>query len=129
MEKLEKKLNKIGTLVGSASNNQGDVSEEYFANSLKSYLRLGDIDFDFIVQNFTAVEVKYKAHVNDLNKLPKKIQELKALPQYKDYEAYVRIAIFYAKKELIQKVKEQSFFIVQRKGDVVISYIDNLQVA
>ncbi len=151
MEKLEKKLNKIGVLVGSASNNQGDVTEEYFANSLKSYLKLGNIDFDFLVQNFTAergrkilaeydillvngksvaiVEVKYKAHVNDLDKLPKKIQELKALPQYRDYEVYAGIATFHANKELIQKAKEQGFFILQRKGDVVVSHIDNLQVA
>ena len=151
MEKLEKKLNKIGALVGSASNNQGDVTEEYFANSLKSYLKLGNIDFDFLVQNFTAergrkilaeydillvngksvaiVEVKYKAHVNDLDKLPKKIQELKALPQYRDYEVYAGIATFYANKELIKKAKEQGFFILQRKGDVVVSHIDNLQVA
>ena len=151
MEKLENKLNKIGSMVGSISNNQGDVTEEYFVNSLKDCLKVGTINFDYLIENFVAkkghnilaeydillvngesvaiVEVKYKAHIKDLEKLPKKIEELKNLPQYKDYKVYAGIATFFATNELIKRAEEQGYFILQRKGDIVITHAQNLKVA
>ena len=151
MEKLENKLNKIGSMVGSISNNQGDVTEEYFVNSLKDCLKVGTINFDYLIENFVAkkghnilaeydillvngesvaiVEVKYKAHIKDLEKLPKKIEELKNLPQYKDYKVYAGIATFFATNDLVKKAKEQGYFILQRKGDVIITHSQNLRAA
>ena len=105
------------------------------------YLRVGEIDFDFLVPNFKAkrgrrvlaeydillvngesvaiVEVKYKAHLNDLEKLPQKIEELKNLPQYRNYIVYAGIATFHASDELIEKAEASGYFILQRKGDVI----------
>ena len=151
MEKLENKLNKIGSMLGSISNNQGNITEEYFVNSLKDCLRVGSIDFDYLIENFVAknghntlaeydillvngesvaiVEVKYKAHIKDLEKLPRKIEELKNLPQYRDYRVYAGIATFFATNELIKRAEEQGYFILQRKGDIVITHAQNLKVA
>jgi len=150
-ERLSKKLDRIASMVGSISNNQGDITEEYFINSLEEYLRVGTIDFDYLIPNFIAkkghnklveydillvnsksvaiVEVKYKAHLKDLEKLPKKIEQLKNLPQYKNYKVYAGIATFYATNELITKAKEEGFFILQRKGDVIITHSNNLKAA
>ena len=151
LNKTDKKLDKIASLVGSISNNQGDVTEEYFINSLEEYLRIGTIDFDYVIPNFIAkkghnklveydillvngesiaiVEVKYKAHIKDLEKLPQKIEQLKNLPQYKNYKVYAGIATFYATNNLITKAKEMGYFILQRKGDVIITHSNHLKAA
>jgi len=149
LKETDRKLNKIASMVGSISNNQGDITEEYFINSLEECLRVGTIDFDYLIPNFIAkkghnilaeydillvngesvaiVEVKYKAHLKDLEKLPKKIEQLKNLPQYKNYKVYAGIATFYATNELIKKAKEEGFFILQRKGDVIITHSNYLK--
>jgi len=151
LKKTDEKVNRIASLVGNLANNQGDVAEEYFVNSLEESMRVGEIDFDFLVPNFKAkrgrnilaeydillvngesvaiVEVKYKAHVNDLNKLPKKIEQLKRLPQYKNYKVYAGIATFFATDELIEKAKELGYFILQRRGDVIVTHSENLKAS
>ena len=150
-DKLTKKLEKLGVYVGNVANNQGNVAEEYFVNSLKKYLNIGKLNFDYLIPNFKAtngknvlaeydillvngesvaiVEVKYKAHINDLEKLAKKTQSIKNLPQYKNYKVYAGVATFYANDELIKKAKELGYFILQRDGDVVITHSENLKVA
>ena len=149
--KTDEKIDRIASLVGNISNNQGDVAEEYFINSLEEYLKVGTIDFDYIISNFKAkkahnilaeydillvngesvaiVEVKYKAHLKDLEKLPKKIEQLKNLPQYKNYKVYAGIATFYATDKLIKKAEELGYFILQRKGDVMITHSNHLKAA
>jgi len=149
--KLEKTVDKIAKMVGGISNNQGDVAEEYFVNSLEDYLKIGKIDFDYIIPNFKAkrghkilaeydillvnsksvaiIEVKYKAHIKDLEKLPKKIEQLKNLPQYRNYEVYAGVATFYATDELIKKAGELGYFILQRKGSVIVTHLDHLKAA
>jgi hypothetical protein len=151
MEKTDKKLDRIATLVGNISNNQGDITEEYFVNSLKDYLKVGKMDFDYLIANFRAqkghkilaeydillvngesvaiIEVKYKAHLKDLDKLPNKIEQLKNLPQYKGYKVYAGIATFYATKELIKKADEMGYFILQRKGDMLVTHSEHLRAA
>ena len=150
-EKTDKKIDRIASLVGNISNNQGSITEEYFINSLEEQLRVGKVDFDYLVENFKAkkghqilaeydilfvngksvaiVEVKNKAHINDLDALPKKIEQLKNLPQYKNYNIYAGLATFYASDELIKKAKERGYFILQRKGDVIVNHTENLKAA
>ena len=151
LKKTDEKINRIASLVGSISNNQGNVAEEYFINSLEEYLKVGTINFDYMIPNFKAkkahkilaeydillvngesvaiVEVKYKAHLNDLDQLPIKIKQLKNLPQYKNYKVYAGIATFYATDELIQKAQEKGYFILQRKGDVIVTHSHHLKTA
>ena len=151
MRKTDEKINRIASLVGNISNNQGNIAEEYFVNSLEEYLKVGTIDFDYIIPNFKAkkahkilaeydillvnsesvaiVEVKYKAHLNDLDKSPIKIKQLKNLPQYKNYKVYAGIATFYATDELVQKAKEMGYFILQRKGDIIVTHSHHLKAA
>jgi len=151
LKKTDEKINRIASLVGNLANNQGDVAEEYFVNSLEESLRISEIDFDFLIPNFKAkrgrdvlaeydillvngnsvaiVEVKYKAHINDLDKLPKKIEQLKRLPQYEGYKVYAGIATFYATDELIERAKELGYFILQRRGEVIVTHTQNLKAS
>ena len=151
MAKTDERLDKIAKMVGGISNNQGDITEEYFINSLKDKLKLGDIKFDFLVKNFKAekgrkilaeydillvngksvaiIEVKYKVHPNDLDKLPAKIQSIRNLPQYDGYEVYAGLASFFVPDEVIKKAREKGYFILQRKGDVVVTHTQDLKAA
>ena len=151
MKRTDERLDKVAKQLGGISNNQGDVAEEYFVNSLEEKLKVGEINFDYLIQNFKAkkshkilaeydillingksvaiVEVKYKVHPNDLQQLPKKIESLKKLQQYQDYNIYAGIAGFYVPDAVIDQALQDGFFVLQRKGDVVVTHIENLKVA
>jgi len=151
MARTDARLDKIAKMVGGISNNQGDITEEYFINSLKDKLTLGDIKFDFLVENFKAkkgrkilaeydillvngksvaiIEVKYKVHPSDLEKLPAKIASIRNLPQYDAYEVYAGLAGFFVPDKVIEEAEKKGYFVLQRKGDVVVTHVDNLQAA
>ena len=90
MKRTDEKLERIGVLIGNIGQNQGAVAEEFFYNSLKVNQTLGGVHYDFIDkgisrtgngvsdeydmilvngQDVAIVEVKYKAHEKDLDKL------------------------------------------------------------
>jgi len=106
---LTEKLERMGITLGNIGKNQGDVAEEFFFNSLAKDTHLGAIRFDDIEKNnlkrrgkteeeydiimtngqtIGIVEVKYKAHENDLDKLARKMHNFKPLfPWFKDYRS------------------------------------------
>ena len=121
MIELEKKLARVGELVGNIGNNQGEVAEEYFANSLKEILRIGNLKFDYLLENVTLktkkindefdillvngssvalIEVKYKVHPKIIDNLEKKIEHLKMLKEYKNYKIYAGVAGFKIPQEV-----------------------------
>ena len=149
-KETDKQLKKLGIIIGNIGNNQGDVAEEYFVNSLKNSLKIANIDFDLLLTNvglkvknirdefdillvngesIALIEVKYKVHPNILEVLPKKIEHLKLMPQYKNYKIYAGIAGFYIPDEVIEEATKQGYFVLQRKGDVIQTYADNLKAA
>lgn len=150
-EDFNKRIKKLEQLVGSIGNNQGDVAEEYFINSLKKDPKLGDMYFDFLIANYkiegknikdefdillinaesvALIEVKYKVHPTDLKKLSAKIENLKNLPQYKGYKIYAGVAGFHVTDDVIKEAGQLGYFILQRKGDLIVTHFDNgLQAA
>ena len=116
-EKSDRRLDKIAKLVGNISNNQGDVAEEFFVNSISPTLKIGDIQYDELYKNLhkktkkaedefdivlvngkdiAIIEVKYKAHTNDIESLiNKKYSNFKKLyPEYKNYNHHLGLASF-----------------------------------
>ena len=147
---FNQRIMRLEELVGNIGNNQGDVAEEYFINSLKDNLTLADMDFDTLMNNVgvkhkgirdefdillvngdsvALIEVKYKVHPNILEKLPKKIEHLKLLPQYKNYKVYAGIAGFYIPDEVIEEATKRRYFVLQRNGNVLQTFTDNLRAA
>ena len=51
MKETQKTLKKVTKLVGNISNNQGDITEEFFYNSLENNPTLVGINYDFIDNN------------------------------------------------------------------------------
>jgi len=141
-EKIDKRLDKIAKLVGNISNNQGDVAEEFFYNSMKSNPSLAGTKYDFIDKNVTRsknniqdeydillvngkdiaiIEIKYKAHTNDIYKLvSKKYENFKKLyPEYKDYNHHLVLASFNINEDVIKEALDNDVIILQRKGDII----------
>jgi Holliday junction resolvase-like predicted endonuclease len=137
----DRKLEKVGDLLGNIARNQGDVAEEFFFNSLANDAHLGSVHFDDITKNqykqrgkfqeeydivmtngeaVGIVEVKYKVHENDLKKLERKMRNFKKLfPIYEAYKLYGAIASFHINDDAKEAALNQGFFVLQRKGDVL----------
>ena len=141
MKRTDEKLERIGIQVGNISNNQGDVAEEFFFNSLVKNAHLGSIHFEDITMNMKKhrgqiqeeydlvmtngdavgiIEVKYKVHEKDLDKLERKMRHFKKLfPIYNAYKLYGAIASFHINDEAKQQALERGFFVLQRSGELV----------
>ncbi|RIZ70521.1 MAG: hypothetical protein D0528_01315, partial [Methylococcales bacterium] len=66
------------------------------------------------------VEVKYKAHENDLDRLDRKMQNFKKLfPIYQNYKQYGAIASFHINDDAKEAALSRGYFVLQRSGDVV----------
>ncbi|MEA3228768.1 MAG: hypothetical protein U9P38_06835 [Campylobacterota bacterium] len=141
-EKSDRRLDKVAKLVGNISNNQGDIAEEFFYNSLASNPTLAGINYDFADKNVTRhrqgvqdeydillingkdiaiLEVKYKAHSTDIEKLThKKYENFKKLyPEYKNYNHHLGLASFYISEDVKEEASKNSVILLQRKGDLI----------
>jgi hypothetical protein len=141
MKRTDEKLERIGINLGNISHNQGDVAEEFFFQSLIKDNRLGKIHFDDVVKNMekhrgqiqeeydlvmtngdaiAVVEVKYKAHKNDLDKLDRKMRHFKQLfPIYQTFKQYGAIATFHINDDAKEEALRRGYFVLQRSGDLV----------
>ena len=149
MKKTDEKLNKLleshkklGQMVGGISNNQGDIAEEFFYNSLKHKPSLAEINYDFVDKNVTRskndtedeydillvngkdvaiIETKYKAHANDIERLiNKKYPNFKKLyPEYKNYNHHLGLASFNINDDVKKLAEQNNVILLQRKGDII----------
>ena len=147
LSKTDKKLDKLAKMLGSIGNNQGEVAEEYFINSLKDRLKIGNLHFDYLLQNvhlqtkkindefdillindknIALIEVKYKVHPNVIDSLDKKIEHLKLMKEYKNYKIYAGVAGFKIPDDVIKKAKKKGYFVLKRNGNVIEEYTKNL---
>jgi hypothetical protein len=142
MKETTESLKRIGIMVGGISNNQGDIAEEFFYNSLADKPTLGGVKYDFIKKNdhkrlgtvedeydillvngkdVAIIEVKYKAHSRDIDRLlDKKYANFKKLyPEYKDYNHHLALASFYINDNLKYEALNNNITVLQRKGNVI----------
>jgi hypothetical protein len=138
---LTEKLERMGITLGNIGKNQGDVAEEFFFQSLIKDNHLGKIRFDDVVKNMekhrgkiqeeydlvmtngnaiAVVEVKYKAHTQDLDKLDRKMKHFKQLfPIYQAFKQYGAIAAFHINDDAKEEALRRGYFVLQRSGDLV----------
>ena len=81
-------------------------------------------EFDIVLVNgedIAIIEVKYKAHERDLQRLlHKKYTNFKKLyPEYKNYKHHLGLASFYMSDDLKEEALSNQVMILQRKGDIV----------
>ena len=139
----EKRMKKLEELTGSWANNQGSFAEEYFFNSfengkqnffgehfdeiaknIKNRWQGVEDEYDIVLYNHTAValiEVKYKAHINNLPNVLKKAETFRILfPNYKDFKIYLGLASMSFYPELEQECISQGIAVVKQVGDTVV---------
>ena len=143
MKRTDEKLECIGIHLGNVTRNQGDVAEDFFYQSLVKDNHLGGIRFDDITKNMqkhrgdiqeeydlfmtngdaiAVVEVKYKAHENDIDKLDRKMDNFKKLfPIYKNYKLYGALASFHINDDAKKEALKRGYFVLQRSGNVIHS--------
>lgn len=147
-QKSDEKLDRIGKMVGGISNNQGDIAEEFFYNSIKDNPTLAGINYDYSYKNVTKkvgsiedeydillvngkdiaiIEVKYKTHDRDIERLlTKKYTNFKKLyPEYKNYNHHLVIASFYIGDNLKNSALDNNITVLQRKGDIIETSLPN----
>ena len=152
LKKTDEQLKKLAEQIGGIGNNQGAVAEEYFYNSLKKKMKILNMEFDDIGLNWirstrklqdefdiilingksiALIEVKYKAHKNDVEKLDKKVENFRKLfPEYSHLKLYAGIASFHIYEEIKELAKQKGYFVLQRNGSIIEEYIaDELKVA
>ena len=123
------------------SASQGDVAEDFFYKSFIKDNHLDNLFFDDITKNMVKhrgktqeeydifltngesiaiIEVKYKAHIDDIKKLDRKFNNFKKLfPIYKDYKLYGAMTSFYFNQDTKDELLNQGYFIVERCGDLI----------
>jgi predicted AAA+ superfamily ATPase len=138
---LTEKLDRTGITLGDIGQNQGDVAEEFFFQSLIKDNHLDSIHFDDVMKNMmkyrgqiqeefdlfltngdaiAIVEVKYKAHEHDLDKLDRKMKNFKKLfPIYQAFKQYGAIAAFHINDNAKEEALRRGYFVLQRSGDLV----------
>ena len=154
--KYEKRMKRMENDLGAWSNNHGSFAEEYFINSFEdgeqnffgeqfdemeyclkpksikvNGVKLQD-EYDIVLYNHSSVaiiEVKFKAHENDIAKTMKKVNTFRILcPEYKDYKIYLGLASMSFYPEVEEKCNEQGIAIIKQVGDLVVINDAHLKV-
>jgi hypothetical protein len=150
-EKYERRMKKLDDRYGSHSDNLGSFAEEYFFNSFKKGERnffgekfddiernlkagLNEIvkdEYDIILMNGTSVaivEVKFKAHINDLPKVVKKAETFrKNYPKYENHRIFLGLASMAFYPDLEKKCIGEGIAIVKQVGDSVFVFDEHLK--
>jgi len=146
-----KTMRELQKTVGGWANNHGSFAEEYFFNSfekgqqnffgkkfdmiekkVKAVWKNIQDEYDIVLYNDDAiaiVEVKFKAHVNDIDTVLKKAETFKILyPYYKDYKIYLGLASLSFYPELEQECINEGIAIIKQVGDSVVINDEHLKV-
>ena len=137
----DREYKELRQLIGSISTNNGMIAEEYFFNSFErghtnffgekfddiKKNRTGlktDDEFDIVMLNGHAVgivEVKYKAHKNDLPKVIGKVEAFRLnFPDYKNHRIYLGLASMAFYPDLEKACKENGIAIIKQKGENIV---------
>ena len=140
---FDERMKKLDKLIGNMSNNNGLIAEEYFFNSFeKGQTNFFGEKFDEIVKNLThfwqglkdeydivmynhtsvaIIEVKYKAHKNDIPDVLKKAETFrKIFPNYKDFKIYLGLASMSFYPALEEACIEHGIAIIKQAGETVV---------
>ena len=150
-EEYERRMKNIENRVGAWSHNHGEFAEEYFFNSFEQNQRsfFGE-KFDEIEQNVKGIkknfkdeydivlingksigiiEVKYKAHENDIPKILKKSQTFRVnFQEYANHQIYLGLATMAFYPELEQACIKQGIAVIKQVGDTVVINDEHLKV-
>ena len=150
-EEYERRMKNMENRVGAWARNHGEFAEEYFFNSFEQNQRnfFGE-KFDELEQNVKGIkknfkdeydivlingksigiiEVKYKAHENDIPKILKKSQTFRVnFQEYANHQIYLGLATMAFYPELEQACIKQGIAVIKQVGDTVVINDAHLKV-
>jgi hypothetical protein len=144
-------IDNLHKTMGGWANNHGFFAEEYFLNSFENNKRnfFGEKfdkirdhvkgikddfedEYDILLINGKSigiVEVKFKAHVNDVPKVLRKAETFKVnFPEYKDHKIYLGLATMAFYPELEQECINEGIAVIKQLGDSVVINDKHLKV-
>jgi hypothetical protein len=146
----EKEIKEVIKQIGGIAKTQGEITEEYFFNILKSDKKVSNMQFDMIEKNayryikndlkgeydiilyngnsVLIIEIKNKIREKDLlNLKEKQIKNFRELfPTYKEYKIYGAIAGFAIDDKIVEQAKDDGFFVLQKKGELLVEEHDKI---
>jgi hypothetical protein len=148
---FDRRMKELDKRIGGVANNNGFFAEEYFFNAfengqtnffgetfeditqkLKPKLKKLEDEYDVVLYNHTSVaiiEVKYKAHENDIPDVLKKVETFRILcPYYKDFKIYLGLASMAFYSELEQACKDNGIAIIKQVGNKIVIHDEHLKV-
>ena len=145
----EKRMKNLEDRVGSWSTNHGFFAEEYFFNSfdrgnqnffgekfdrieknIKGVKRVDEYDILLINgKSLGIIEVKYKAHENDVPKVLKKAETFRInFPKYANHRVYLGLATMAFYPKLEQACINEGIAVIKQVGDTVVVNDKHLKV-
>ena len=147
---FDEEIRKINESMGHYSNNIGVIAEQYFFNSFKKGKtnffgeKFDDIEknvrgikkdfkdeYDILLINgrtIGIVEVKTKAHENDIPKILKKAKTFRAnFPEYENHKVYLGLATMSFYPELEDLCAQHGLAIIQNVGETLIFNYEHLK--
>jgi len=151
MQETDRIMKELQKQFGGMAKNQGDFAEEYFFNSFEkgrtnffgekfdiikkkvtSVWQGVEDEYDIVLYNHASVaiiEVKYKAHKNDIPDVLKKAETFKILyPYYKDFKIYLGLASMSFFPELEEECIKEGIAVIKQVGDTVVINDKHLKV-
>ena len=137
----DKQIKETNRQLGGMANNQGRFAEEYFFNSFEKGKRnffgekfddirknlkgfKTDDEFDIVMlngQSVGIVEIKYKAHENDVREVLGKADSFRAnFADYKSHTIYLGLATMAFYPELEKICKDNGIAIIKQAGDTIV---------
>ena len=147
-EDFDRRMKKLEVTMGTWSNNHGVIAEEYFFNSfekgkknffgekfdeIKKNLKGAETDdeFDIVMVNGKTVglvEVKFKAHVNDIPEILKKADAFRInFPKFQNHKLFLGLATMAFYPKLKQECINQGIAVIKQAGDTVVIYDEHLK--
>ena len=151
-KKTDEKFKQLGLNIDGIARTQGEITEDYFFDILKKDKRVANLQFDEIAKNsykyvrndmkgeydiilfngdsVMIIEIKNKVRDKDIENLKnKQIRNFRELfPTYKDYKVYGAIAGFTINEELVKKAKNNGFFVLKKKGELMVEEHSEIKV-
>ena len=145
---FDRRIKKLEASIGSINNNIGMVTEYFFVTSFEQDKRnffgeefyelrknVGGMkiaaEYDIVLINGSSIaiiEVKYKAHENDIPKVLKKAETVRVnFPEYQWHKVYLGLASMAFYPELEQACIDNGIAIVKQVGDTMVLNYENLK--
>ena len=151
-KKTDEKFKQLGLNIDGIARTQGEITEDYFFDILKEDKQVANIQFDNIERNLyqyltndmkgeydiilfngdsvMIVETKNKVRIKDIENLKnKQIKNFRKLfPNYKNYKVYGAIAGFTINEKIVEKAKNNGFFVLKKKGELMVEEHNKIKV-